>query len=200
MTITLITYKKKKLQRGFFFSNNKLFILIDKEENIFFQTEKNENKEEIALIKKENNFFLLESKSPHLKVNNVNAELVQLETDDVINYMDFEILVKIYPFEIKTAKLIVEDKIPNDYIIFKPLTFIGKKNVADIEAQSKNPFLPISDYSAAIIFREDDYYLVPINPSVVKFKMKELKLDIKLEDNMSFEVGATKFIFKRIQN
>lgn len=195
MTINLLIYKNEKLEDGILYSGNKLIICSDNN-NIFFQEEKNESKkQEIGTIRKESNFFILENSSLLLEVNNVKAELIQLETNDIIKYMDFEILIKIYPFKIKNASVIVNDK--KEYKIFKTLTFIGRSDIADIPAESKNPLIPISDYSAAIVIRENEYQLIPINSLVVKFKMKELKFDIKLEDGISFEVGASKFTFKQ---
>lgn len=179
--------------------SNKIYLVNNEKNPIILEEEKQEKKvKEIGVVKKVKNIYILENKNKVILVNRTNIELAQLETGDIIEFSNFQIKISIYAIELHQAAVEVEHKTGEKkiYTINSPLIFIGSPDKADIPAFEKNPFLPISDYSAAIVIRENSFELIPINPSVVRFKMKELKLPIMLENDTSFEIGTSKFTFK----
>lgn len=198
MTINLICYKNQKIQTELLTTADKIFITINQNSEISLKESKEDMEKEIGRIKREKNIYIFENTSKLLLINELNPELAQLETNDVIKYENSIIIVKIYHFNIKKAYLQEENS--NKYQLSRFLTFIGNPNFSHISAKQKNPLVPLSDYSAAIIIRDESYYLIPINTSIVKFRMKELKIPLKLENEIQFEVGISRFTFKEIEN
>lgn len=197
MTIYLRSYKNQDLVEELLTSANRIYLTL-KNSSISLNETKEASEKELGKIKKEDNIYIFENTSKLLLINDLNVELAQLETNDIIRYNETTIIVKIYPFHIKSAYL-EEDK-GIQYKLSRFLTFIGKPPFSHIPAKQKNPLIPLSNYSAAIIIRDEEYYLIPINPSLVRFRMKELKIPLKLENNLQFEVGMSRFTFKEIQN
>ncbi|MGC8867440.1 MAG: hypothetical protein ACP5IO_00350 [Elusimicrobiales bacterium] len=180
-------------------ASNKIYITADENSISFVEDENNEKKiKEIGIINKRKNMYILENQKSLIYVNGIKAELVQLETGDIMEFLNFQIKLSIYMFEVKKAFIEAEYEggVRKTYLINSPVVFIGNPQKADIPAFEKNPFLPISDYSAAIVIRENSYELFPINTSVIKFRMREPKISIPLENGSSFDVGKSRFVFK----
>lgn len=202
MIIKFTCFLSDKKIFQFISDSEKIFILQDENSNILLtENPPGENKKEIANIKREKNIYILESKSQDIYVNRIKAELVQIETGDVIEFLNFTISINIYILNFKKA--LIEAEHPNKqkiiYHINDVITFIGNEQKAHIPAYEKNPLTPVSEYSAAILLKNESYELIPINTAVVKFRMKELKIPIKLENGTSFQIGSSNFIF-RFQN
>ena len=195
MTINLILYKDNKVSDELLTSGDRIYITLNSDSTIEVKEHKEITEKELAKIRRERNMYVFENTSRLLLINGENIEIAQIESNDIITYTDFAIVVKIYNFNIKIAYL-EEEKSGKRYRISRFLTFIGEAKFSHIPAEEKNPLIPLSPYSAAIVIRDGSYYLIPINSSVVKFRMKDLKIPINLENNTKFEVGSSVFTFK----
>ncbi|MCX7641721.1 MAG: hypothetical protein N2Z20_03710 [Elusimicrobiales bacterium] len=198
MMINILCFENQKLYSELLSSSDKIFITTNNDSDVYLEEGKIEKgKKELARIKKEGKLYIFENTSNLILINNQNPNLAQIETYDNATYLNFKLFFKIYPFNIKRAYIEEEnDKLNKKHIISRFVTFIGNPLMSHIPAYAKNPLMPISDYSAAIIIRKDFYELIPINTQLVKFKMKELKIPIRLENGTTFEVGTSRFVFK----
>ncbi len=202
MTIRFECFLDTKKIKEIATSSSKIYITDNENYIITTQEEKAEKKiKEIGIIKKEKNIYIIENLSKLLSVNRTNIEIAQLETGDIIEFSNFQIRISIYPIDLPKAFIEVEHQTGEKkiYTINSPLVFIGSPDRADIPALEKNPLLPISDYSAAIILRKNFFELIPINTSLIRFSAKELKIPITLNNGTSFEIGRSRFTFK-LQN
>ncbi|MCX7905569.1 MAG: hypothetical protein N2446_02580 [Elusimicrobiales bacterium] len=197
MIINISCFKDQELYNEILSSSNKIFITTKDDSHIYIEEEKIEKGEkELAKIKKEGKIYIFENTSNLLSINNQKPQLAQIETYDVAQYLNFKIYFKIYQINIKKAYIEEEHEgRKKKHNLSRFLTFIGNPYTSHIPAYPKNPLIPISDYAAAIIIREDFYELIPINSQIVRYKMKELKISIRLEKGMSFEIGNSRFIF-----
>jgi predicted component of type VI protein secretion system len=153
------------------------------------------------IYRQNDNFFIEDLNSTNgTYLNGTRVKNSVLKNGDSISISYYTIDVKIINILMPSACLLVL-KNPYDerkiFVINKLSTLIGSTK-AHIPARSK-PFFPISDFSAAIVFRNSIYTLIPLNTSVVLYNSSSLYTDKNLKDGDTIEVGISVFQFK-LQN
>ena len=154
------------------------------------------------ITRENNNFYIEDLNSTNgTYVNGLKIKKSILKDGDVISVSHYKMDVKITKILIPNAYLSVI-KNPYDerkfFKINRIITFIGTHRV-HIPAKPKHHFFPLSDFSSAIVFKDINFVLIPLNPSFVKYNDSPISLKQILSDGDKIEVGSTLFEFK-IQN
>jgi hypothetical protein len=82
-----------------------------------------------------------------------------------------------------------------EYELKNTTTYIGKQGRANIGAKASNIFSSIPELAAAIVFRNDGYYLTPLKEDTVKHNGEKINDKVLLKNEDIIEVGITKFKF-----
>lgn len=82
-----------------------------------------------------------------------------------------------------------------EYELKNTTTYIGKQGRANIGAKASNIFSSIPELAAAIVFRNDGYYLNPLKEDTVKHNGEKINDKVLLKNEDIIEVGITKFKF-----
>jgi len=151
------------------------------------------------IFRKEDSFFIEDLGSTNgTYLNGVRIKDSILNNGDLISISHYKIEVKIIRIIIPEAYLSVIKNPYDERRIFKInriSTFIGTYK-SHIPAKPKNSFFPLSDFSAAIVFKDSKFYLLTLNPSFVTFNSAIPSSNQILSNGDKIEVGITLFEFK----
>lgn len=132
-------------------------------------------------------------------LNGKEIKKEKLKNNDTITFSFYTINVKIIEINMPAAEIdVIENPVDerNKFIINKTLTFIGSQRRADIPAKPFNSLYPLSDFSTAILLKNEKYILIPINEDLTKLNSKKHTQPVELKPDDIIEVGITKFLFK----
>jgi|GEM_PF-2321772 pSer/pThr/pTyr-binding forkhead associated (FHA) protein len=201
MTLILTVKDRDSNTKEYTFSDEKRIILCGrKETNDILIQDKTVSLHHFKIVLENGKYFIEDENSTNgTFLNGKRITRAEIKDNDIIYITLYTIKVRITKLNIPKAEISVLENPFDDrkkFTINKTLTFIGTSQKADIPAKPKNIYYPISDFSLAIILKENKYIAIPVNKEVTKINSLPNISELELKSSDIIEVGITRFEFK----
>jgi pSer/pThr/pTyr-binding forkhead associated (FHA) protein len=201
MTLNIIIKNSTKIVGEYFFKSDRITIGRSKTNDIVINDQTISSNH--CVIKKDGSDYFIEDldSTNGTFVNGEKIKKVRIKNNQILKIARCYVRIIFLDMDIRKAVLkVIENPLDDrkSFDLNRLTKFIGSSK-SDIPVRSKNQFTIISDYAAAVSIKDNKYYLIPINPDLVKHNSNNIKNDIELNDDDEINVGITKFVFKFVE-